>query len=106
MLERAANFRVLDKAKLLLSFRWAGPYEVIRMEVNTLFLKDLTGGPEKEVDVTRVKPFMVDEGVDPVAVAAADLGETKVSEILAHRGSPRKRADMEFQVRWSDDEVT
>ena len=89
-----------------LNSRWAGPYEVVGMDANNVSLRDLTGGPDKEVDVSRLKPFAVDEGVDPKAVAAADLGETEVVEILAHRGSPRKRADMEFEVRWTDGDIT
>ena len=98
------SYKVRPPSKL--NMRWAGPYEVVGMEANDVSLKDLTGGPDQTVDISRLKPFIVDDGVDPKAVAAADLGETEVSEILAHRGSPRKRAEMEFQVRWSDDDVT
>ena len=69
-------------------------------------IRDLTGGPNQEVDVSRLKPFLVEDGVDPKALAAADLGETEVAEVVAHRGSPRKRAEMEFKVRWTDGDVT
>ena len=86
--------------------RWAGPFEVTKMEANTIFLRDLTGGPNRDVDVSRVKPFIRDGLVEPQAVAAADLGETEVIEIVAHRGSPRKRSEMEFQVNWSDGDTT
>ena len=89
-----------------LNMRWAGPFEVISMEVNNVSIRDLTGGPNQEVDVSRLKPFLVEDGVDPKALAAADLGETEVAEVVAHRGSPRKRAEMEFKVRWTDGDVT
>ncbi len=52
------------------------------------------------------KPFIVAPGVDVQAVAAADLGEVQVDAILAHRGSVRERASLEFQVQWSDGDVT
>ena len=45
-------------------------------------------------------------GVDVKAIAAADLGEASVDAILAHRGNVRKRASLEFQVQWSDGDVT
>ena len=60
----------------------------------------------KTVDVSRLKPFIVAPSVDVQAVAAADLGEAQVDAILAHRGSARKRALLEFQVQWSDGDVT
>jgi hypothetical protein len=41
-----------------------------------------------------------------VQVAARDLGELVVVEILGHRGRPSQRTFMEFQVRWSDGDVT
>ena len=56
--------------------------------------------------VSRLKQFLVEDRVDPKALAAADLGETKVAKILAHRGSSRKRAIIEFHVRWTDDDIT
>jgi hypothetical protein len=89
-----------------LSARWAGPYRIVARKANTAELEDLTGGPSKTVDVSRLKPFIVAPGVDVQAVAAADLGEAQVDAILAHRGSVRKRASLEFQVQWSDGDIT
>jgi hypothetical protein len=89
-----------------LSARWAGPYRILARKANTTELEDLTGGPTKTVDVSRLKPFIVAPGVDVQAVAAADLGEAQVDAILAHRGSVLKRASLEFQVQWSDGDVT
>jgi hypothetical protein len=39
-------------------------------------------------------------------VAGADLGEAQVDAVLAHRGNARKRGTLEFQVQWSDGDVT
>jgi hypothetical protein len=45
-------------------------------------------------------------GVDPKAVATADLGEAEVNSILGYRGSARQRAALEFRVLWRDGEET
>lgn len=79
---------------------------ITRKEGNTLSLKDLTGGPDKETDVSRVKLFKQDGVTDPKLLVAADLGESEVVRILDHRGSPRKRSEMEFHVEWSDGDTT
>lgn len=89
-----------------LSARWAGPYRVVAKDSNNLSLEDLTGGPSKVVDVSRVKPFLVAPGVDPQAVAAADMGESLAISVLAHKGSPRQRSSLSFQIEWSDGDVT
>ena len=60
--------------------RWAGPYELMKREGNNLSLRDLTGGSDKEVDVSRVKRFLTDDLGDPKALAAADLENSKWSE--------------------------
>ena len=89
-----------------LAARWAGPFRIMSRKANSVELEDLTGGPSKTVDVSRLKPFLVAPGVDVKAVAAADLGEASVDAILAHKGNARKRSSLEFQVQWSDGDVT
>jgi hypothetical protein len=89
-----------------LSARWAGPYRIIARQGNSAELQDLTGGKNKTVDVSRLKPFFAVHGLDIHAVAGADLGEAKVDAVLAHRGNARKRGTLEFQVQWSDGDVT
>ena len=89
-----------------LSARWAGPFRVVSRKANRVELEDLTGGKSRKVDVSRLKPFLVGPGVDPPRVAAADLGEVQVDAVLAHKGNPRKRGSLEFQVQWSDGDVT
>jgi hypothetical protein len=89
-----------------LAARWAGPFRILSRKANSVELEDLTGGPSKTVDVSRLKPFLVAPGVDVKAIAAADLGEASVDAILAHKGNARKRSSLEFQVQWSDGDVT
>lgn len=89
-----------------LAARWAGPYRVKARKANVAELEDLTGGPGKTVDVSRLKLFVVPEGLDVQALAAADLGEAQVNAILGHRGTARKRSHLEFQVQWSDGDIT
>lgn len=69
-------------------------------------MRDLTGGPDKDLDVSRVKHFKQDGLVELKAWAAADLGESEVIRILNHRGSTWKRSEMEFQVEWTDGDTT
>ena len=61
-----------------LSARWAGPFRIIARKDNTATLQDLTGGPQKKVDLSRLKMFLLAPGVDPQVVAAADMEEAQV----------------------------
>ena len=89
-----------------LAARWAGPFRIVAKDGNNVTLEDLTGGPTKTVDVSRLKHFVLAPGVDVQAVAAADLGEAQVQDVLGHRGSARDRAKLEFQVQWTDGDIT
>jgi hypothetical protein len=89
-----------------LAARWAGPYRILAKKGNNVTLEDLTGGSQKQVDVSRLKHFIVAPGIDVQAVAAADMGEAQVDAVLAHRGTVRNRASLEFQVQWSDGDIT
>jgi hypothetical protein len=89
-----------------LNARWRGPYRITHRDANNVVLEDLTGGSTKTVDVSRLKPFFVPDGLNVQALAAADLGEVQVDAVLAHRGNAKKRAQLEFQVQWSDGDVT
>ena len=86
--------------------RWAGPFQVESVQGNSYSLKDLTGGKPKVVDISRLKFFYVPEGVDVKAIAAADLGESEVAKILSHKGNARNRKELQFEVEWSDGDIT
>lgn len=89
-----------------LAARWAGPFKIVSKEGNNVRLEDLTGGPQKTVDVSRLKHFIVAPGVDVQAVAAADLGEAQVQAVLNHRGTARNRKELQFQIQWTDGDET
>ena len=89
-----------------LAARWAGPYRISHRQGNNVTLEDLTGGPEKTVDVSRLKHFVVAPGVDVQAVAAADMGEAQVHAVRAHRGMARTRRELEFEILWADGDIT
>ena len=86
LMREIMSYKVRPQSKL--SARWSGPYEVIGMDANKVSLRDLTGGPNQLLDVSRLKPFIADHGVDPKALATADLVKPEVVEVLSHRGSP------------------
>jgi len=89
--------------------RLAGPYRVLRREGNLVYIQDLTCERVLERDVGSLIPFRKPKDLqeqDLVAIAAQDLGETVVLDILNHRGDPRKRTTLEFQVQWSDQDVS
>jgi hypothetical protein len=90
-----------------LSARWVGPFRIVARDANvaTLQDQDLTGGPQKKVDLSRLKRFLLAPGVDPQAVDAADMGEVQVESVVDHRGSSRKRSSLEFKVQWTDGDV-
>jgi len=79
---------------------------VMSKQGNTLVLRDLTSDATREVDASRLRPFIVAPGTDPKQIAAADLGESEVKEILQHRGTAKKRLEMEFEVLWSDGDTS
>jgi hypothetical protein len=89
-----------------LAARWAGPFRITSKDGNNVVLEDLTGGPEKTVDVSRLKHFIVAPGVNVQAVAAADLGEAQVQAVLGHRGTARNRKDLQFHIQWTDGDDT
>ena len=89
-----------------LAARWAGPFRILERKENVLVLEDLTGGPSRTVDISRIKIFRRGEGINPQRVAEADLSECRAEKILDYQGDPRKRKTLSFQVLWSDEDCT
>ena len=75
-------------------------------ERNNAIIRDLTSDATREVDVSRLRQFLIGKGVDPKAIAAADLGEVEFGQVMDHRGGARKRSELKFLVKWSDQEET
>lgn len=79
-----------------------GPMRVVRFELANYTLRDLIDSSEHNVHVSRLAPFLYDPTrTDPAVIAAADNEEDFVDRILEHSGSPSRKSDMDFLVRWS-----
>lgn len=59
---------------------------MVSREENLFNLRNLTNDVVKPYDISRLRKFIVRPGVDIREVAAADLGEFVVIEILGHKG--------------------
>ena len=87
--------------------RLAGPYQVVSRKGNAVTIQDLTCKNQKIMDVSRLSVFYHEGSLEEAKVlAAADLGESTVERILAHKGDPKKRSSMTFQVLWTEGDMT
>jgi hypothetical protein len=87
----------------------ARPFRVLKIEGNLVTCSDITGSRELQRDISMIIPFRFPSSMqqsDLLAVAAGDLGESVVSELVAHRGDVKKKSTLEFQVRWEDGDLT
>ena len=90
-----------QRAPSKLHTHWKGPMRVISNNGAEYLLLDLVQNKKISVHVSRLKRFEYDPiHVDPLAIAAKDYEEDEVELILEHRGSPKRKSDMDFLVRW------
>ena len=90
-----------QRAPTKLHTHWKGPMRVISNQGAEYTLHDLVQNKNVIVHVSRIKKFEHDPRfVDPLAIAAKDYEEDEVELILEHRGSPKRKSDMDFLVRW------
>jgi hypothetical protein len=61
----------LSRPPSKLHCRWEGPFEVMNRERNNVELRDLTNDAIRVVDVSRLRQFFVEPGVDGKAIARA-----------------------------------
>jgi hypothetical protein len=80
----------------------AGPYIVVNISGDTYSIQDLLTNKVEDTHVHNLTDFKFDpsSGIDPVEVAARNAGVYVVNKILSHRGTPKKRLDMQFLVSW------
>ena len=83
-----------------LSPRWKGPFVVVEVQGSTVQCQDLCTLRFIRFHRSRLKRYDTERTPDPAAVAAVDNDEYVVEAIVDHRGDPRRRARMEFRVRW------
>lgn len=62
--------------------------------------QDLSTLKRVRFHVSRLRKFNADMTEDPAKLAALDNNEFVVEAIVGHRGDRRRRAGMEFRVRW------
>ena len=80
---------------------WQGPMRVIRSQNSEYTLLDLVRNKEYRFHASNMKPFVFDPLlVNPQDVARHDYLEFFVEKILAHKGNFRRKASLEFQVKW------
>ena len=84
-----------------LSFRYAGPYEVMSHTKNDVSCRHLASGRVQEFDVSDLNIFAATKD-EATELAIADIDHYEVKDILRARGDPLKRTTMEFFVQFID----
>lgn len=79
---------------------WKGPMLVSRVENQTYWCQDLLSGRLTPVFVDRLKAFNQSDLVSNEDIAVADSNMFIVEQFLAHRGNNKKRATLQFKVKW------
>lgn len=78
-----------------------GPVRVLKSHGSTVTVQDLGTLKTSDVHISRLRPFRYDpERTNPTDVAYQSEGLYAVERILNHRGTPRRRAEMTFEVKW------
>ena len=97
-LKRSSNRPLPSK----LSFRYAGPYEVLSHRRNDVSCRHLASGRVQVFDVQALNIFAATKE-EAVNLAMADINHYEIADILLARGDPMKRTTMEFFIRFMDD---
>jgi hypothetical protein len=81
----------------------AGAYIVVEISGDKYSIQDLLTHKITDThDVSNLSEFRYDSssGLDPIEVAARNAGEFVIDRIYEHRGTTKKRLNMEFLVSW------
>lgn len=89
-----------ERAPTKLHPPWRGPKIIVAVRGNTYDCEDILTLERSEFDVSRLKLYKHDSAIAAEEIATWDEQTFLVDEILAHRGSPKKRTQMQFKVRW------
>ena len=80
---------------------WAGPMQVLSSDCNHYSLRNLATGKLEKHHVMRLKPFHYDpDETKPEQVALRDRNMFLVEEVLAHKGSTKRKNSLLFKVKW------
>jgi hypothetical protein len=93
-------FGAVPPSKLLT--RLKGPFRVVSIssDGNHYTLTNLATNKEENVHLTRIRPFVTDENIDPSTVANKDQQLFDVEAIVQHKGSQKLKSQMKFKVKW------
>jgi hypothetical protein len=93
-------FGAVPPSKLLT--RLKGPFRVISIssDGNHYTLSNLATNKEENVHLTRIRPFISDEHINPTTVANKDQQLFDVEAIVQHKGSRKLKSNMTFKVKW------
>jgi hypothetical protein len=83
---------------------WYGPLKVQSRQLDQYELFDPASGKFETVHVTRMKPFVYNESINPDDIAIQNQQLQIVDKVLAHRGSIKSRQSLEFHIQWKDSE--
>lgn len=84
---------------------WRGPMAVMGNKDNIYYCQDLQTNKITAYDISRLKKFYLDDepnSITPMQLSALDEDLKFVEEIIDHDGSPKKRTQMQFLVKWKD----
>jgi len=92
--------KVMNKKKPphKLSMLNEGPYIVLDSEESKYKIKNLATNVIKEVHISRLRPYMVDDRMlQPDIVANKDYQYSNIEKIIKHKGNPIRKTGMSFQ---------
>ena len=85
-----------------LQLQRAGPYKVTRISGNEYTIQDLVNHKTITTHISNLKTFKhLPDRQDVRKIAVQNAGQFEIERIVAHRGSRKKRSEMEFKVKWA-----
>ena len=84
-----------------LSTTYVGPVEVTARQGNDYTVKNILDSSSQQVHLDRLKLYIHDKFMSASDAAMLDKHEFQVAAIIDHMGSPRKKSQMTFRIRWA-----
>ena len=80
----------------------AGPFRVVKHIGSAYTTMNLLTGKAHDVHVSRLREFLYDPAITtPLEAAKRDDHQYTIEKILKHRGTPKKKTELQFLVRWA-----
>jgi len=84
---------------------WRGPLAVVGITGNVYACQDLQTSQITSYDIHRLKKYNCSSdpnAITPLQLSALDQDLKFVERIIAHEGTPKKRSEMQFLIKWKD----